>query len=98
MSLNFCGPDNKLAAQAMNLLTNDAAKLEFSVIFLPYLIVVPIEFVVMVIILTEMIDVSILMGLTIVVVFIPVQLVLGKLLNKLRYILIKRIKNFNKKI
>lgn len=84
MGLNFYGSDNKLAAQVMNLLTNDAAKLEFSVIFLPYLFVVPIEFVVMVVILSQMIDVSILMGLIIVVIFIPVQLLLGKFLNKLR--------------
>lgn len=82
--MNFYGIDNKLAAQVMNMLSNDATKIEFSVIFMPYLLVVPLEFVAMVIILTEMIDLSVLAGLILVVIFIPIQLILGKALDKLR--------------
>lgn len=94
--LNLFGPDNQLAGQLLNMLSNDGTKIELIVYFLPYLLVAPIESGIIVFILIKLIDVSILSGLVIIAISIPIQSLLGKALDKLRYLFRFRFfSNFN---
>ncbi|CAF0703150.1 unnamed protein product [Brachionus calyciflorus] len=82
--LNLFGSDNQLAGQLLNMLSNDGTKIEYSVYFLAYLIIAPIESIIIIIILVETIDASILSGLVILAISIPIQSLLGKALDRLR--------------
>lgn len=78
--------DNYSGGQLINLISNDGTRLEFSVYFVPYLVVGPIQAVAITYIMARTIDVSILSGLAVLVVAIPTQSLLGKLFDRLRYI------------
>lgn len=66
------------------MLSNDTTRIEILTYFIPYLVVGPIETAVITYLLATTIDVSILFGLVIIIVAIPVQTILGKLLDGLR--------------
>ena len=66
------------------MLTNDGTKIEYIVYFMSYLIVAPLESLVIIFILIELIDASILSGLVIIAISIPIQSLLGKALDRLR--------------
>lgn len=76
--------NNYSGGQLLNLISNDGTRLEFSVYFIPYLVVGPIEAVVVTYIMARTIDVSILSGLIVLLVAIPTQSLLGKLFDRLR--------------
>lgn len=78
------GVGNQLGGQLLNMLSNDATRIEFSVYFVPYLVVGPLEAIATAILLTKMIDVSVLSGLVIIAIAIPTQAALGKVLDKIR--------------
>ncbi|CAM6031929.1 unnamed protein product, partial [Sphagnum compactum] len=72
------------SGQITNLLSNDVARLELSVLFLHYLWVGPIEVVIVSIIMYKEIGVSTFFGIAFLLLFIPVQIICGKLNSKLR--------------
>lgn len=78
------GVNNYSGGQLLNLISNDGTRLEFSVYFVPYLIVGPIEAIVITYIMARTIDVSILSGLVVLLIAIPSQTLLGKLFDRLR--------------
>jgi hypothetical protein len=81
----MCDSDSQSSGQITNLFGNDGSRLENSIIFLPYLIISPIEVIVIIVILIKMVDSSILSGLLFVLISVPVQVVSGKLLDILRF-------------
>lgn len=76
--------NNNSSGQLLNLISNDVTRFELG--FLAYLIVGPIEVVVIVFIMVKTIDVSILSGLLIFLFVFPVQSLLGKLYDKMRLV------------
>nr|UOU03343.1 ATP-binding cassette subfamily C4-4-2 [Brachionus rubens] len=82
--LNMSGSGNNLNGQLLNMLSNDGTKLEYIVYFMSYLIVSPLESIAIVIILVKLVDVSILSGLIIIGISIPIQSLVGKIVDKLR--------------
>lgn len=76
--------DNQLGGQLINMLSNDGTRIEYSVYFLPHLIIAPIQSVIILYILATSIDVSILSGLVIIVLAIPLQSVLGNAIDSLK--------------
>lgn len=66
------------------MLSNDTSRVEMAFLFLSYLLVGPLEAVFVVVVLINMIDYSILGGLLILLIVIPFQLLIGKVLNRLR--------------
>ena len=77
--------NNYSGGQILNLISNDGTRIESSVYFIPYLIVGPIEAIVITYIMAITIDVSILSGLVVLLIAIPAQSLLGKIFDKLRY-------------
>ena len=76
--------DDKIGGQIINLLANDGIRLEYSVFFLPYMVIAPIQTIIVIIMLVKIIDVSILSGLVLVLFAIPLQTITGKILDYLR--------------
>uniref|UniRef100_A0A336K3I0 CSON002942 protein n=1 Tax=Culicoides sonorensis TaxID=179676 RepID=A0A336K3I0_CULSO len=70
--------------QVVNLLSNDVARFEYAVTFLHYLFIGPLEVIVITIILYREIGISILFGVCFMILFVPLQMYLGKLNSKLR--------------
>ena len=78
-----------LDGQIINLIGNDGTRIENCLLYFPYLFVGPIQALVIIGLLVKMIDVSILSGLVLLLVFIPLQSLLGKLMDRLKYVLQK---------
>lgn len=77
--------NSKLNGKMINLVTNDGARLESIVFFLPYIVIAPIQAIVIVNILIAKIDKSFLSGLFLLLVLIPVQTILAKVYSHFRY-------------
>ncbi len=71
--------------QIMNLISNDCARVESSILYLPFLIVVPAEVIFAVILLYNCVDKAILSGLLIITVAILFQTILARIYNRMRY-------------
>ena len=82
--MNTTDFDDKISGQIVNLLANDGTRIEYSVYFLPYLFIAPIQTIVVIILLVKIIDFSILSGLVCLLVAIPLQTLTGKILDYLR--------------
>lgn len=76
--------NNNSSGQLLNLISNDASRLELVLPFLPYVIIGPIEVIVVIYIMIKTIDVSILFGLVVLAIVLPAQSLLGKVYDKLR--------------
>lgn len=72
--------------QLINLIANDASRVESVTYFIPYLLVGPIQTIAIIILIVKLIDVSVLSGLLILVISIPSQAFLGKLNDKFRFL------------
>jgi ATP-binding cassette subfamily C (CFTR/MRP) protein 4 len=70
----------------VNILSNDCSRVESSVYLMSYLIVAPLEATAVILILVYLIDISVLYGLVVLVVALPVQAVLAKLFDHLRFV------------
>nr|APD26522.1 ATP-binding cassette transporter subfamily C member 4 X4 protein [Brachionus koreanus] len=88
--LNMSGADNQLGGQLINMLSNDGTRIEYSVYFIPHLIIAPLQSSIIIFILAETIDISILSGLVIIFLAIPLQSFLGNIIDKLRRITAKK--------
>ncbi|RMZ95933.1 putative multidrug resistance-associated lethal -like protein, partial [Brachionus plicatilis] len=88
--LNMSGADNQLGGQLINMLSNDGTRVEYSVYFIPHLIIAPLQSSIIIFILAESIDISILSGLVIIFLAIPLQSFLGNVIDKLRRITAKK--------
>ena len=72
------------SGQIINLLGNDGTRIDNAVLFFPYLLIGPIQSIIIVFLLIKMIDASILSGLILLAFSIPAQALSGKLLDRLR--------------
>ncbi len=77
--------NSKLNGKIINLVTNDGARLESIVFFLPYILIAPIQAIIVVYILILKIDKSFLSGLFLLSLLIPVQTVFAKVYSHFRY-------------
>ena len=84
-SLKLNGVDSSSNGQVINLLANDCGRFEGAIIFLPYIILGPLQALIIIAILIKLIDVSILTGLVVLAVAIPSQLLLSKAYDHTRY-------------
>ena len=66
------------------MLGNDGTRIDNAVLFFPYLLIGPIQSIIIVFLLIKMIDASILSGLILLAFSIPAQALSGKLLDRLR--------------
>ncbi len=73
--------NTKLNGKIVNLMTNDAQQIEEMVHFLPYFIISPLQTILVIYILIEKVDKSFLSGLFILISFIPMQIISGKLFS-----------------
>lgn len=72
------------SGKIINLLANDGTRIEFSIFFAPYLFIGPIMAIVVLLYLIMAADYSILSGLLVLILTIPLQSFLGKLLGNIR--------------
>jgi ABC-type multidrug transport system fused ATPase/permease subunit len=63
----------------LNFLSNDVSRIETAFYFLPYLIAGPLQIIGIVLMLFEMVDLSILSGIILIFIVIPIQSFLGKI-------------------
>lgn len=70
--------------QVVNLLSNDVSRLELAVLFVHYLWVGPLEVVIVFFVMYREIQISAIFGILFLLLFVPLQIVLGKLNSKLR--------------
>jgi hypothetical protein len=75
----------------MSLLATDAARLENFFIFLPYFLISPIQSIFIIYIMIEKVDKSFLSGLFLLLLFIPIQSILGKVYDFIKYVLFSYI-------
>ena len=79
--MNLNNFEQDFNGKILNFLSNDASRIENAFMFCPILIVGPIQAIAIVMLLLKMVDLSILSGLILLIVLIPLQIVLGKLTN-----------------
>lgn len=76
--------ETESGGQIINLIANDAHKLETVVLFFPFLILGPLEAIAVLVFLFYKVDVSFLAGLLLLILFIPLQSINGKLTIKFK--------------
>jgi ATP-binding cassette subfamily C (CFTR/MRP) protein 4 len=82
--LEISSLDGQSSGQIINLLGNDGTRIDNAVLFFPYLLIGPMQSIVVIILLIKMTDTSILSGLILLAFSIPAQALSGKLLDRLR--------------
>ena len=70
----------------LNLLSNDGFRIEGAFIFYHYLLIAPLLTITTAILLTKMVDLSILSGLLLLLIIVPLQSILGKVLTIYKYL------------
>jgi ATP-binding cassette subfamily C (CFTR/MRP) protein 4 len=83
--LKLCGLDIQSNGQIINMLSNDLSRFEYVLMFMPFLFIGPFQAVVTIFLLVKQVDVSILSGLIVMAIFIPLQAFFGKLYDRVRY-------------
>ena len=85
LKLNTSTLDSKVSGRILNLLSNDAARLDLVVYYLPYFVIVPIQVAAIVYFLIKMVDMTFLAGLIIFLIYMPLQAIMAKIYNYFRY-------------
>jgi len=70
--------DSKMSGRMLNLLSNDAARLDQVLLYLPYFIIGPLQVVTVIYLLVKIIDFTFLAGFVIFLMFMPAQAVMAK--------------------
>jgi ATP-binding cassette subfamily C (CFTR/MRP) protein 4 len=78
------GMDAGSSGQLINIISTDCARVEYSILFLPFIFVAPVELAFVVAILVNTVDPTILSGLIVVAVALPIQSLLGKVFDHMR--------------
>ncbi len=86
MRLSIVNSEQSSNVEVINLMSNDATRIEHVPFFSSFLIVSPIQTIAVIIILISQIDYSILSGLLVIGIIIPVQLLLGRVYNRFKYV------------
>ncbi len=83
--MNMVGFDTNSSGQLINIISTDCARVEYSILFMPFLFVAPVELAFVIMILVNTVDKTILSGLLVVAVALPIQSMLGKIFDHMRY-------------
>ena len=81
LKLNLMNLEKDANGKIINILSNDVSRIESAFYFFPYFFISPLQTIVIVLILFKMVDLSILSGITLLVLVIPLQSCFGKLQN-----------------
>ncbi len=81
MKLNAFNHKATSKVDVLNLMSNDATRLELSSYFLSYVLVAPLQTIAIIYILVVQVDATILSGLCVLVCVILIQLILGRIYN-----------------
>jgi hypothetical protein len=87
MKLSISKSEESSNIEVINLMSNDATRIEHVPFFSSFLVVAPIQTIAVIIILMNKIDYSILSGLIVISTIIPVQLLLGRIYNHYKYVI-----------
>ena len=79
--------NNEYSGKIINLLSNDATRVEMFHYFLPFLIISPIQAIIIIFLLIKFVNISILSGVVLLLIAIPAQSLSGKILDRLRFVL-----------
>jgi ATP-binding cassette subfamily C (CFTR/MRP) protein 4 len=88
--LKMSNIDHETTGQLINMVSNDAARIESSVYLISYILIAPLEALSVIFLLIYLIDLTVLSGLTLLVLALPLQAILGKVLNRIRVIACKK--------
>ena len=81
LKLNSKNLEHDSSGKIINLLSNDVSRIETAFHFFPNLFTGPLQVIAIILLLLEMIDLSIIVGVSLLIIVIPLQFVLGKFLN-----------------
>jgi hypothetical protein len=79
------GVNDQLGGQVLNLIANDASRIEMAFYFFPYLLIGPIQAISIMIMLFMLVDLTVLSGLVVLLVTIPAQTLLAKFFDRMRF-------------
>ena len=85
LRLDFSNNGNQLTGQIINLISNDVGRLETAPLFVGYLLIGPIQAIIVIFILLYLTNFSFVIGLSLLCVFLPLQSIASKIYDKLRY-------------
>ncbi len=88
MKLSIVNGEDSSNIEVINLMSNDATRIEHVPFFSSFLIVAPIQTIAVIIILISKIDYSILSGLLVIATIIPIQLLLGRVYNHYKFVVL----------
>lgn len=83
-NFNMSGKENEAPGRIMNLITNDVTKFENLFMLLPYIIIAPLQTIFFVVALAKVVHEHFLIGLIVMILFIPMQYAISNLINKFK--------------
>jgi hypothetical protein len=88
LKVGITASDKKTNIEFLNLLSTDATRIEYSTWYLTYLFIGPIKGIVIIAILVTQVNVSVLSGFILFLIFIPLQGFITKFLGKYKYVMV----------
>ena len=79
--------DSKTSGRMLNLLSNDATRIDNVLLYLPYFVIAPIQLACIVFLLVKKVDITYLAGLLVFVLYMPIQASTAKIFNYFRQVL-----------
>ena len=76
--------DSQAGGQILNLLTNDLGRIENVFLFIPFILIGPLQAIAVIYLLVRMIDFSVLSGLFLMILIVPTQAIVGKIYDHFR--------------
>lgn len=68
------------------MIANDCSRIESSVFMLPYLIIGPIQAIIIVIVMIKVVDIAFVLGVSVIFLIVPIQSILAKIFSKMRLV------------
>ena len=67
------------------MIANDCSRIESSVFMLPYLIIGPIQAIIIVVVMAKVVDIAFVCGISVILLIVPIQSILAKIFSKIRF-------------
>ena len=84
LKLSNTNSEGYSSGKILNLLSNDGSRIEQSFHYVAYLVIAPLETIAIILLLSKYVDITILCGILLLIVSIPLQTYLGKVLNNFK--------------
>ena len=84
LRLNLCCIENQAGGQVLNLISNDAARIEVSPYFVAFLVIGPVLAISSLVMLSEVVDSTFLFGFVLIVIILLIQVILAKIYDYFR--------------